>query len=148
MADSTRSSIVIESAPGEVLDIIADLEAYPEWAKEIKDVEILTEDGDGWPDQAVFTLDAGAIKDTYTLDYVWDVDEDGVGVASWTLVEATMLKAMDGSYTLVATDDGGTEVSYALTVDVKIPMLGMLKRKAEKVIVDTALRDLKKRAEA
>ena len=28
------------------------------------------------------------------------------------------------------------------------PMLGMLKRKAEKVIVDTALRDLKKHAEA
>ncbi|HBO53873.1 SRPBCC family protein [Janibacter terrae] len=147
MADSTRSSIVIDSAPGEVLDIIADLEAYPEWAKEIKNVEILTEDGDGWPDQAVFTLDAGAIKDTYTLDYAWEVDEDGVGVASWTLVEATVLKAMDGSYTLAATEGGGTEVSYALTVDVKIPMLGMLKRKAEKVIVDTALRDLKKRAE-
>ncbi|QBF46184.1 SRPBCC family protein [Janibacter limosus] len=147
MADSTRSSIVVDASPGEVLDIIADLEAYPDWAKEIKKVEILSEDGDGWPDQAVFTLDAGAIKDTYTLDYAWDVEEDGVGVASWTLVSATMLKAMDGSYTLVAKGDG-TEVTYELTVDVKVPMLGMLKRKAEKVIVDTALRDLKKHAEA
>ena len=147
MADSTRSSIVVDASPGEVLDIIADLEAYPEWAKEIKQVEILSEDGDGWPDQAVFTLDAGAIKDTYTLDYAGDVDEDGVGVASWTLVSATMLKAMDGSYTLVAAGEG-TEVTYELTDDVKLPMLGMLKRKAEKVIVDTALRDLKKHAEA
>ena len=59
-----------------------------------------------------------------------------------------MLKAMDGSYTLSATADGGTEVIYELTVDLKVPMLGMLKRKAEKVIVDTALRDLKKHAEA
>ncbi|QNF95446.1 SRPBCC family protein [Janibacter sp. YB324] len=148
MADSTRSSTVVDASPGDVLDIIADLEAYPEWAKEIRQVEILTEDGDGWPDTASFSLDAGPIQDTYTLDYTWDVAEDGQGVASWTLVEATMLKAMDGSYTLSATADGGTEVIYELTVDLKVPMLGMLKRKAEKVIVDTALRDLKKRAEA
>lgn len=148
MADSTRSSTVVDASPGDVLDIIADLEAYPEWAKEIRQVDILTEDGDGWPDTASFSLDAGPIQDTYTLDYTWDVAEDGQGVASWTLVEATMLKAMDGSYTLSATADGGTEVVYELTVDLKVPMLGMLKRKAEKVIVDTALRDLKKRAEA
>ena len=148
MADSTRSSIVVDAPAGEVLDIIADLEAYPEWIKEFTEVTILTEDGDGWPDQAQFSLDAGPIKDTYTLKYVWDIAEDGQGLASWSLVEATVLKAMDGSYTLTETDEGATEVVYELTVDVKVPMLGMLKRKAEKVIVDSALRDLKKRAEA
>ncbi|WP_277455531.1 SRPBCC family protein [Janibacter sp. DB-40] len=148
MADSTRSSIVVDAPAGDVLDIIADLEAYPEWITEFSSVEILTEDGDGWPDQARFGLDAGPIKDTYTLKYVWEVGEDGQGVASWNLVDATVLKAMDGSYTLASTPDGGTEVVYELTVDVRVPMLGMLKRKAEKVIVDSALRDLKKRAEA
>lgn len=148
MADSTRSSIVVNAPAGDVLDIIADLEAYPEWIKEFTKVEILTEDGDGWPDTAAFSLDAGPIKDSYTLDYTWDIDEDGQGVASWKLLEASVLKAMDGSYTLTTTADGGTEVVYELTVDVKVPMLGMLKRKAEKVIVDSALRDLKKRAEA
>ena len=102
---------------------------------------------DATPDEPLKFAVTGAIKDTYTLDYAWDIDETGVGVASWTLVSATMLKAMDGSYTLAAHGDG-TEVTYELTVDVKVPMLGMLKRKAEKVIVDTALRDLKKRAEA
>lgn len=148
MAESTRSSIVVNAPAGDVLDIIADLEAYPEWIKEFKSVEILTEDGDGWPDTASFRLDAGPIQDTYTLDYTWDVDEAGQGVASWNLLEASVLTAMDGSYTLTSTADGGTEVVYELTVDVKVPMLGMLKRKAEKVIVDSALRDLKKRAEA
>lgn len=148
MADSTRSSIVVDAPAGDVLDIIADLEAYPEWIKEFTVVEILTEDGDGWPDQARFSLDAGPIKDTYVLDYTWDVDEAGQGVASWSLVEASVLKAMDGSYTLTETSGGTTEVTYELTVDVKVPMLGMLKRKAEKVIVDSALRDLKKRVEA
>lgn len=38
MADTTRSSIVIDAPAGEVLDIIADLEAYPEWISEFKTV--------------------------------------------------------------------------------------------------------------
>lgn len=147
MADRTESSIVIDATPGDVLDVIADFEAYPEWAGEVKQVNVLSEDGDGWADQVEFTLDAGAIKDTYVLDYDWDVVEDGTGVVSWTLVSATVLKAMTGSYTLEGKGEG-TTLTYRLAVDVKIPMIGLLKRKAEKVIVDTALKELKKRVEA
>ena len=66
---------------------------------------------------------------------------------SFQLVEATVLKAMNGSYALEDLGDA-TRVTYQLMVDLKIPMIGMLKRKAEKVIVDTALKELKKRAEA
>ncbi len=147
MADRTESSIVVDAAPGEVLDVIADFEAYPAWAGEVKKVTVLAEDGDGWADQVQFTLDAGAIKDTYVLDYEWDVVEDGTGVVSWSLVSATVLKAMNGAYTLVGQGDS-TKVTYRLSVDVKIPMIGLLKRKAEKVIIDTALKGLKKRVEA
>lgn len=147
MADRTESSITIDASPGAVLDVIADFEAYPEWAGEVKQVSVLGEDADGWADQVEFTLDAGAIKDTYVLDYDWDVVDDGTGVVSWNLVSATVLKAMTGSYTLEA-DGGATRVTYRLAVDVKIPLIGMLKRKAEKVIVDTALKELKKRVEA
>jgi ribosome-associated toxin RatA of RatAB toxin-antitoxin module len=146
MADRTESTIVVDAPPGEVLDVIADFEAYPEWAAEVKAIRVLAEEGDGWADQVEFTLDAGAIKDTYVLDYEWDVVEDGTGVVSWSLVSAQVLKSMDGSYTLVA-QGAGTKVTYRLSVDVKIPMIGLLKRKAEKVIVDTALKELKKRVE-
>ncbi|QGN57564.1 SRPBCC family protein [Nostocoides sp. HKS02] len=147
MADRTESSIDIAAAPGEVLDVIADFDSYPQWATEVTKVQVLTEEGDGWADQVQFTLDAGAIKDTYTLDYDWDVHEDGTGVVSWSLVEATVLKSMNGSYTLAAKGADATTVTYRLAVDVKIPMLGMVKRKAEKVIIDTALKSLKKRVE-
>jgi carbon monoxide dehydrogenase subunit G len=147
MADRTESSTSIAAQPGAVLDVIADFDSYPAWAGEVKKVSVLSEDGDGWADQVEFTLDAGAIKDTYVLDYDWDVREDGTGVVSWSLVAAQVLKTMNGSYTLVAEGDG-TLLTYRLAVDVKIPMLGMLKRKAEKVIVDTALQELKKRVEA
>jgi hypothetical protein len=147
MADSTSSSVEIGAEPGAVLDVIADFDAYPEWTGEMKEVTVLAEDGDGWPDRVRFVLDAGPIKDTYVLEYDWDVDETGAGVVSWTLVEASIIKTLDGSYTLAATGSGSTTVTYDLTVDVKIPMLGMLKRKAEKTIIDTALKGLKKRVE-
>jgi ribosome-associated toxin RatA of RatAB toxin-antitoxin module len=146
MADRTESSIVIDAAPGAVLDVIADFRSYPRWATEVKHISVLSEEGDGWADQVEFILDAGVIKDTYTLDYEWEVTSSGTGVVSWSLVRATVLKAMNGSYTL-AQDGNGTKVTYRLAVDLNIPMLGLLKRKAEKVIVDTALKELKKRVE-
>ena len=147
MADRTESSTVIDAQPGAVLDVIADFDSYLEWAGEVKKVVVISEDGDGWAHQVEFTLAAGAIKDTYVLEYDWDVAENGTGVISWTLVSAQVLKAMNGSYTLEA-NGTGTAVTYRLSVDVKIPMLGMLKRKAEKVIIDTALKNLKKHVEA
>ena len=148
MTDRTSSSISIAAEPGAVLDVIADFEAYPEWAEQVKTVTVLSEDGDGWADQVEYVLDAGAIKDTYVLEYDWDrIAEDGSGSVSWKLVRAGVLKALDGAYTLTA-DEGGTTVDYALAVDVRVPMIGMLKRKAEKLIVDTALKELKKRVES
>lgn len=146
MADRTRSTIDIAAAPGEVLDVIAAFESYPEWAEQVKDCTVLTEDGDGWADQVEFTLDAGAIKDQYVLEYDWDVAEDGTGVVSWHLVRASLLKGLTGSYTLAGAGSG-TRVSYDLEVDLTIPMIGMLKRKAEKLIIDAALSELKKRVE-
>ncbi len=146
MADRTESSIVIEAPPGAVLDVIADFPSYPKWATEVKRTTVLSEEGDGWADQVEFVLDAGVIKDTYTLDYAWEVTKSGTGVVSWSLVKATVLKAMNGSYTL-SKEGKATKVTYRLAVDLNIPMLGLLKRKAEKVVVDTALKELKKRVE-
>jgi hypothetical protein len=55
-------------------------------------------------------------------------------------------KRQEGSYELTE-DDGGTTVTYTLSVETGMPMLGMLRRKGEKMIMDTALKELKKRVE-
>ena len=153
MAERTESKITMAAAPAEVLAVIADLEAYPQWAGGVKDVEVLGRQGTR-PARARFVVDNGPIKDTYVLNYTWPPARGraGAGAArpqtvSWQLVEAGIISKLDGSYELVESE-GGTTVTYRLTVDIKIPMLGMLKRKAEKVIIDTALRDLKKRVES
>ena len=143
MAEQTESSITVTATPQQVMKVIADFEAYPQWTGAVKEAKVLRTGADGRAQEVRFVLDAGAIKDTYTLDYDWDGD-NGV---SWTLVEADILKAMSGSYRLLGNPDWTTRVIYQLAVDVKIPMLGMIKRKAEKVIIDTALKELKKRVE-
>ena len=146
MADRTESSTNVKASPSDVLAVIADLESYPQWAGGVKDAEVLSTDRAGRPERARFVLDSGPIKDSYVLDYTWAVSPDGTGTVSWTLVQAEVIKKLDGTYVLEAEGEGA-RVTYQLAVDVAIPMLGMLKRKAEKVITDTALKDLKKRAE-
>jgi ribosome-associated toxin RatA of RatAB toxin-antitoxin module len=147
MADRTQSSVEIAAEPGAVLDVIADFERYPEWAHEVTSATVLSEDGDGWADQVEFHLNAGAIKDHYVLEYDWDdIAEDGTGSVSWHLVRATLLKGLDGSYALARTPEG-TQVTYDLEVELTMPMIGLLKRKAEKHIINLALTELKKRAE-
>jgi carbon monoxide dehydrogenase subunit G len=143
VADEASSSIKIEASPGEIMAVIADLEAYPQWSTGIKSATVDETTAEGRPARGTFVLDAGVIKDTYTLDYTWS-GEDRV---DWTLAGGgTMLKSQVGSYTLEPAGSA-TDVTYRLTVELKVPMLGMFKRKAEKVIIDTALKGLKKRVE-
>ncbi|QKW06035.1 SRPBCC family protein [Streptomyces sp. NA04227] len=143
MAEHTSSSITIHAAPADVMGVIADFARYPEWTGEVKEAQVLSTDEQGRAEQVRLVMDAGAIKDDQTLAYTWD----SANQVSWTLVKSQMLRSLDGTY-LLAPAGSGTEVTYQLTVDVKIPMLGMIKRKAEKVITDRALAGLKKRVES
>ena len=144
MAEHTSSSITIEAAPADVMGVIADFARYPEWTGEVKEAEVLATDADGprregappprrgrhqgrphprlHLERQPGQLDAGQVPDA---------------AHPRRLVHARRRPAA-----------GSTEVTYQLTVDVKIPMLGMIKRKAEKVIIDRALAGLKKRVES
>ncbi len=141
MADQTESSITIAASPDQVMAVIADFEAYPDWNEEVKQVEILSvyEDTEQ-PAEVRFVLDAGAIKDDYVLEYEWVAEHE----VHWHLVRGDILSAMDGAYVLTPTADG-TDVSYRLAVDLRIPMIGLIKRKAERVIVERALKGLNAR---
>jgi len=141
VADQTSASIDIDAAPAQVMDVIADLEHYPEWVDSLKSAEVLTSSA-GKAETARMVLDHPLVKDDYVLAYEWQPS-----TVSWHLVEGTLLKAMDGSYVLEQRGDG-TTVTYNLAVDVNLPMMGMFRRKAEKAIIDGALKGLKRRVES
>ncbi len=143
MADEASDSITIGADKSKIMDVIADFESYPQWVDLVKQAEILETGVDGRASQVRFVLDAGVVKDEYVLAYDWSGDDR----VSWHLVRSKALKAQDGSYTL--TEAGaGTHVTYQLAVDLVMPVLGMFKRKAQKVIIDTALKGLKNRVES
>src|SRR6476661_9476187 len=144
MSEQTTSSIVISAEPSAVMEVIGDFPAYPEWATGVKRADVVAEGPEGWAERVYFALDVSPIKDEYTLAYEWD----GYDAVTWTLVEGKMLRALDGAYVLRDRGDGSTEVTYRLALDVSIPLIGMLKRKGEKILIDTALKGLKKRVES
>ncbi|MET0197101.1 MULTISPECIES: SRPBCC family protein [Nocardiaceae] len=144
MAERTQRSITVDAPSAQVMDVIADFDAYPSWVSAAKSVEVVAAGSDGRAERVKFVLDAGMVKDTYELSYQWAADGKSV---SWELVSGEMQKSQNGSYTLKDNAAGGTEVTYELAVDLNIPMIGLFKRKAEKVITDTALKELKKRVE-
>jgi ribosome-associated toxin RatA of RatAB toxin-antitoxin module len=143
VAEKTAQTIYIDSDPGTVMDVIADIGSYPEWVSEYTETEVLESDAEGYPLQARLVLEAAVLKDTMVLKYVWPADRRSV---RWSLVSSALLKSLDGSYRLTPSGSG-TEVTYELAVDLMIPMIGLLKRKAERRLTDTALKDLKKRVE-
>jgi len=142
MADQSTQSIVVDAPAADVMAVIADFPAYPRWVAAATQVEVLGTGPDGRASRVHFVLDAGAVTDDYVLAYTWDGDHR----VDWTLVQGQMQKQQDGSYSLVESG-GSTTVTYSITVDLSIPMLGLIKRRAEKVILDTALKELKKRVE-
>jgi ribosome-associated toxin RatA of RatAB toxin-antitoxin module len=144
VAEKTAQTIFIEADPDTVMGVIADIGSYPEWVSEYTEAEVQEADADGYPKVARMVLDATVLKDTLVFSYDWPDDRRSV---RWSLVSSSLLKALDGQYRL-SPKGSGTEVTYELSVELGIPMIGLLKRKAERRLTDTALKDLKKRAEA
>ncbi|MFC4907758.1 SRPBCC family protein [Actinomadura gamaensis] len=144
MADRTSSSITIKAAKADIMAVIADLDAYPEWASGIRAFEVTETGDDGRARRARMTFEGGPISDTVGLAYTWDGDD----AVRWELVEpGTVVTGLHGAYTLDGAGTGETEVTYELAVDVRIPMIGMVKRKGEKRIIDSALKGLKRHVE-
>lgn len=142
--EGTVQTIEVSADPQHVFEIALDLESYPEWVTQVKQVDVLEEDEYGRPIRVEFVADAMIKEINYTLMYRYDLDNG----FSWEAEPGNDIKAMEGSYRFEQIEDGQTEVVYALRVDPAFTVPGFLRRQAEKQIVSSALRGLKKRAES
>lgn len=146
MADTSTQTIVVGASPDRVAAVICDFPRYPEWAEAVRQAEVIEEYEDSYASQVRFTIDAGVMADEYVLAYEYAED---ISRIEWHLVAPSkMQKSQRGSYDLVGNPDGTTTVTYTLEVELSVGMLGMFRRKAEKMIMDAALKQLKRRVEA
>ncbi len=144
MADESTQSITIDADPGAIMAVIADFPNYPVWAESVKDAEVLETGPDGRARRVAFDLDAGIIRDHYELIYVWSGDEQ----VEWDLTSGQMMRAQHGSYTLQPTGPGphrrdllaGGRPHHS---DAR----ACSSARRERVVMDTALKELKKRVE-
>ena len=146
MADTSTQSIQVLAPVDRVAAVICDFPRYPEWVDAIEQIEVLEEYEDGYAARVRFVIDAGVMADDYTLEYAYAEDLTRI---EWHLVEPSKTqKSQQGSYDLADNGDDTTTVTYSLEVELSIGMLGMFRRKAEKIIMDTALKQLKRRVES
>ena len=144
MADEARESIHIEAPPEQCYAVAIDFDRYPEWATDVKYVEVLDRDEQGRGTRVKYRISALG----KTIGYVLAYDYAGApGGFSWKLEKADYLSVLDGVYRFDA-DGGGTRVGYELTVDITFPLPGFMKRAAAGMIVDNAMKQLKRYVEA
>jgi len=142
--ERTHGTIEINATVTEVMNAIADLENYPEWVDTVKRVTVLDTTATGRPRTARFEIDAGPISETCVLRYDWSTEPESV---TWWRIEGNVLKKLDGTYRLVERGDGTIRISYELVLELSLPVIGLIRRRAEKIIIGAALKGLKRRVE-
>ncbi len=143
MTESTVQSIELDAEPTAVFDVAADVSRYPDWANGVRQVEVLEEDENGRPLRAAFVLEGFVKEIAYELVYEYDPPNR----ISWVADPSPDIEMLEGSYTFTPTGEGATEVVYAFRVAPRFKMPGFIRRQAEKQIVTTALRGLRKRVQ-
>jgi len=142
VADHAHESIVIQGNPATVMAVIADFGAYPQWAGPVKKTEVLEPGGEGRARKVKIDVELMGLSDSYVNAYEWDGDRK----VTWTMLEGRSQKSQVGSYTLEP-NGTATKVTYDLTVELAIPVPGLIRRRIQGKVVDAALKDLKKRVE-
>lgn len=144
MAETATQYITIAAPPERVWDVAADVERYPDWAKDIKDVVVRSRDDQQRPAEVEFRASALGRSTHYTLAYDYS---DAPNALSWKMVKGDIQRAIEGAYHFSSDGQGGTSVQYDLIIELAAPLPGFVKRRAEVRILNT-IRELKVRAES
>ena len=145
MAEQATERMVVAASPARCFEVSSDIGAYPQWAADIKNVTIDERDEQGRPRVVTFRAAAFGRSTSYTLAYDYSQAPE---VLSWVQTAGDITSKLDGQYVFAPNGDGGTEVTYHLEVEMKVPLPGFIKMRAQSRIMSTALRELKARVES
>jgi carbon monoxide dehydrogenase subunit G len=143
--EHAEGSTTIEAPIEDVMEVIEDYEAYPEWS-DVETVEVLRRGEGGRATEVAFQVDVPVLgKAAYTLAYVYAPGDTGI---SWTTKEARgAIRDIRGEYLLNELADGTTKVTYRLAVELGVLVPGFLRTEGAKRVIENALERLKRRVE-
>jgi carbon monoxide dehydrogenase subunit G len=143
--EHAEGSSVIAAPLEDVMEVIEDYEAYPDWA-DVRSVEVRQRGEGGRATEVAFEVDVpGLGKAAYTLTYRYAPGDTGL---SWTTSEARgAIRDIRGEYLLDERSDVETEVTYRLGVELGVLVPGFLRAEGAKRVIENALEKLKRRVE-
>jgi carbon monoxide dehydrogenase subunit G len=143
--EHAEGSIVVEAPLEDVMEVIEDYEAYPQWA-EVRSVDVLQRGEGGRATEVAYEVDVPVLGTAaYTLAYQYAPGDTGL---SWTTKEARgAIRDIRGEYLLHESDDGTTNVTYRLAVELGVLVPGFLRTEGAKRVIENALERLKRRVE-
>src|SRR3954451_4890331 len=95
MADTASQTTRIAASPDRVWAIAADVEHYPDWAKDVKDVVVRARDGDGRPTEVEFRASSLGRSTHYTSAYS---SSQPPAVLSCSLLPGDIMRNVDGCF--------------------------------------------------
>jgi ribosome-associated toxin RatA of RatAB toxin-antitoxin module len=145
VAEQATERMTVSATPEHCFAVSADIGAYPQWAADIKEVTISERDDQDRPTVVTFRAAAFGRSTSYTLAYDYS---EAPRVLSWVQTQGDITSKLDGRYVFSPDSNGGTEVTYHLEVEMKVPLPGFIKMRAQSRIMSIALRELKARVES
>jgi ribosome-associated toxin RatA of RatAB toxin-antitoxin module len=143
--ERTAQRMTIAATPERCFAVVTDFEHYPEWVADVKEVHVLERDDQGRGVVVSFRAGAFGRSTSYVLAYDYS---KAPNVVSWTQQDGDLTSRLDGTYEFQTAGDGMTEVRYELSVELRVPIPGFVKRRVEANILHAAVRDLKTRVES
>ena len=101
MAETASETISIAAPPDRVWAIAADVERYPDWVRDVKDVVVRSRDEQQRPSEVEFRASALGRSTHYTLAYDYSQAPE---VLAWKMVKGDIQRSIEGAYHL--TPDG------------------------------------------
>lgn len=144
MIEQATERVMVKASPQRCYEVATDFDAYSEWSTDIKKTEVLEQDERGRGTLVRFWIEAMGRSTSYVLRYDY---QNAPSRLSWKLVEGDIERSLDGEYFFEPVGDQ-TELTYHLAVELRVPMPGFVKRRAEARILGAALRELKARSES
>ena len=146
MTQRANRSVTVEASPELCFEVVCEVERYPEWIEEVKEVEVLNRDDDGRPGRVFFRLAGMGRSVSYTLEYYYGSNPLRM---AWRLAEGNLIRHMDGEYKFLPMngDPEATDLHFRLEVDLLARLPGFVSRRAENKVVTSALNGLQSRVE-
>ncbi|MEO8092567.1 MAG: SRPBCC family protein [bacterium] len=137
-----EQAIEISAGAEACFEAIVDYETFPAWQGAVKNVEVLSRDGDGLGEIVSFRVDADLREVTYSLRYRYDRP----GRVEWEFVEGDDVAHVRGEYRFEPKGEA-TVATYVLGIAPGMPVPGFVVNRMNRQVMWRSVRELRDEVE-